>query len=106
MSFAQTLRHYVTIQQRSAGQDEVGQPVDTWTELAAVWADIRHLGGLETIKAGALTSIVSASIRMRYRDDLTSGMRVVYGPTTYEIESVLPDLARKQHVDLVCKVIA
>lgn len=105
-TFAQTLRHRVSIQQHVVGSDAIGQPVTTWQEFAPAWADIRNLRGIEAIKAGAVTSEVQASIRMRYRTDLTAAMRLVHGATTYEVLAVLPDEAGQQHVDLVCKVLS
>lgn len=94
----------VTIEQPEGGQDDVGQPNTGWDELAQVWADVRHQSGLESIRSGAEVSTVRASIRIRWRTDITSAMRVV-DPTsglTYEIKSVLLDQARR-HVDLVCE---
>ncbi|GAB3763483.1 hypothetical protein GCM10028796_17050 [Ramlibacter monticola] len=104
---AGTLNRQVTIQQPGATQDELGQPIPgDWTTLATVWANIRHLNGLETVKAGAETATVRASIRIRYRTDVTAAMRVVHGATTYQIKAVLPDEAGRQHVDLACEVVA
>ena len=61
---------------------------------------------IEAIKAGAVTSKVQTSIRLRYRTGITSGMRVVCGGVVYNILAVLPDLAGKGHVDLVCEVLS
>jgi SPP1 family predicted phage head-tail adaptor len=47
------LNRQITIMQPAAGQDAIGQPVTTWVGLATVWANVRHLNGVETIKAGA-----------------------------------------------------
>lgn len=96
------LNSRITIEQRTTTQDENGQPVETWTTVATVWAHIRHLGGLESIKADADVSILKASIRIRYRTGLDAGMRVVHGANTYDIETVLPDVSGNQHLDLVC----
>jgi len=100
-----SLNRRVTIQQPSASQDSVGQPENTWSTLATVWANVRMLNGTETIKADAQVSQAKASIRIRWRTDVTSAMRVVLGSTTYEIKAVLPDEAGKRHVDLACEVI-
>ena len=96
----------VVIKQPAAVQDAAGQPIPTWTTLATVWANIRSLNGLETIKGGAESSVAKASIRIRYRTDVTAAMRVVHGSTTYEIKAVLPDVEGRRHLDLVCEVIA
>ena len=100
------LNRKATLQHLVEGQDEAGQPVTTWANLATVWANIKHLSGVETIKANAETSAVKASIRIRYRTDLTAAMRVVHGATTYEIKAVMPDEAGREFADLVCEVVA
>lgn len=98
------LNRRINIERRATTQDALGQPSESWTLVAAVWADIRHLGGLESIKAGADTSVVRASIRIRYRTGLDAGMRVTHGADTYDVRAVLPDTARREYVDLVCEM--
>ena len=101
-----TLTWRCTLQQPATGQDATGQPLTGWVDVAQFWADIRATDGLEAIKAGAVTSKVQTSIRLRYRTGITSGMRVVCGGVVYNILAVLPDLAGKVHVDLVCEVLS
>jgi SPP1 family predicted phage head-tail adaptor len=45
---------------------------------------------------------VRASIRIRYRTDITAAMRVTDGSTVYQVKAVLPDSGR-QYLDLVCE---
>lgn len=97
------LNQRVTIERKAAGQDALGQPLMLWELVAAVWADIRHTAGLEVIKGGADTSIVRASIRIRYRTGLDAGMRVTHGTDTYDVRAVLSDVAGREYVDLVCE---
>lgn len=99
------LNSRVTIQQLTEGQDEIGQPVQVWTTLAEVWANVRTLNGVETIKAGAEMSAVKASIRIRRREDVTAAMRVLLGATTYQIKAVLQDEQTREWTDLACEVI-
>lgn len=98
------LRHRVTLQTLTTGQDEIGQPVTAWTDTATVWADVRYLSGLSAIKAGADVSLSKVSIRLRYRA-VNAGQRVKHGTVIYAIEAVLPD-AKRSFVDLVCEVVA
>jgi len=97
------LNSRITIQRLIDGQDEIGQPVSTWTDVATVWADVAHKSGLETIKADAPVSVVKASIRIRYRTDITAGMRVTLGSTHYDVMAALPDEGRREYTDLVCQ---
>ncbi len=100
-----SLNRLISIQAPGTAQDETGQLIESWAEVAAPWASILTTGGLETIRAGAVGTTVKTSIRVRYRLDLTAAMRVVHGATVYKILAVLPDEARRQHTDLVCEVI-
>ena len=100
------LRDRVTIQRKTAGTDAWGAPLpEAWETHATVWANVKHLSGSEAIKADAETSTVRASIRVRYRTDITAGMRVLIGLTVYQIEAVMPDMGRREFVDFACKAV-
>lgn len=97
------LRDRITIQRKTAGTDAWGAPLpEAWADYASLWSNIRFLSGTESIKAGADTSIVKASIRIRWRQDVTAGMRIVAGAAVYDIEAVLPG-QRREYVDLQAK---
>lgn len=98
------LNERAIIQQLASGQDALGQPVQTWSTVATVWANVRHLSGSETIRAGADSSAVKASIRIRHRSGLNAGMRVTVGSSVYGIASILP-AERKVYIDLVCELV-
>ena len=100
------LNRRCVLQAPGTAQDELGQPIPGWTDVATLWADIRMKSGLESIKAGAPVSVVQASIRVRYRAGITAGMRVVHNLTAYEILAVQPDVGGREYVDLVCQVVA
>lgn len=95
----------VQLLQENAGQDSIGQPVTAWTSVGDAWANIRHVSGAEFIRGGAQTAVATVSIRLRFRTDMTTAMRVQHGATLYEITAVLPDLQKRDHVDLTCKEI-
>lgn len=99
------LNRCVTLQAPGTTQDELGQPIPGWTDVATVWADIRMKSGLESIKAGASVSVVQASIRVRYKAGITAGMRVVHNLQAFNIVAVLPDVGGREYVDLVCEVV-
>lgn len=95
-----------TVQRKSAGVDEIGQPLpEAWELERTVWADVRNLNGTEAIKSGANVSTVSASIRIRWTTGIDAGMRVLAGGVVYEIKVVLPDMQRREFVDLVAEVV-
>lgn len=99
------LRNMVIIKAPPLTQDEAGGPTGAWTTVATVWADVRYLNGLETVKAGAETSTAKASIRLRRRTDVTAGMRVYFGATVFNILAVLPDEQDRERLDLACETV-
>lgn len=99
------LEHRVTIKRRVTGQGPIGQPVDSWVDVATVWAHIHNRSGAQAIRADKDTSIVQASIRIYRRDGLDASMRVHHRGTVYEIQAVLPDEARREFMDLVCRAV-
>jgi SPP1 family predicted phage head-tail adaptor len=101
-----SLNRRVSIVQPGAQTDQIGQPAPVWTELAPAWASVRYLSGVESLKADAVTATAKASVRIRYRDDVTTAMRVVFGALVFNITAVLPDERAREYVDLVCEVVA
>src|SRR3546814_420294 len=99
---AGTLNRQVTIQTPNTAKDEYNEPIGGWLDVCTLWADIRHLSGLETIKSNAEVSLVKSSIRIRYRAGITAAMRVLYGTTIYDIDAVLMDTHDREFIDLIC----
>lgn len=91
--------------QRKSGRDELGQPLNTWTEYAQVWGSVAQLHGIETVAGGTSIDSASASIRIRYRTDVTNGDRIVAlsaDGQIFNINSVMPNAATREYTDLVC----
>ena len=89
--------------QRSAGKDKIGQPIDAWTDIATVWADVLFQSGAEVMRAGADTAIVKCSIRIRARANLDTGVRVLFETKFYDVKSALPDNRDRRFMFLVCE---
>ena len=92
----------VTLQQQTGAVDAVGQPTDTWSNVCTIYADPRHLRGLESLRSGAPVSTVKASFRIRYRDGVHAGMRLLFNGIPYNILAVLPQ-GRREAIDLACE---
>ncbi len=99
---AGTLNTRITIQRRTGGEDAWGAPLPAgWEDVAKVWANVRHVSGSEMIRADADVSKVKASIRIRWRCGIDAGMRVLIGQSVYLVDAVLPDMQKREHVDIV-----
>lgn len=99
------LNTQVSIRRQEQVQTGGGQVVGQWVEHARVWGNVKFPSGIGSIKAGTDVSLVRASIRIRFREDIRSDMRVVAGGAVFDIKAVLPDLVSREYVDLVCQSI-
>lgn len=90
------------LQVQSVTQDDLGQPLTTWADVALVWANIMHISGVSAVKAGMDTSSVKTIIRIRYMAGLNAGMRVTHGADIYSIEAVITNKPTRT-IDLICK---
>lgn len=68
----------ITLQQRTATVDALGQGVETWTDVATVWASAQPLRGREFFAAGAMQSQADVRFGMLYRAGITGAMRVLW----------------------------
>lgn len=99
------LNSKITIQRRSDATNELGEHASGWTNVATdIWADVVKITGVQAIRTGLEMSVVRASIRIRYRTDITSKMRVVDGAEIYDIQAVMPNSAARDYTDLVCQI--
>lgn len=95
-----------SLRRHSTGQDAIGQPLTTWVEVGELWANVKHLTGVATLKAGAETSVTKVSIRVRFNSLVAPDMRLVHktNGTVYKILDTLPD-RRGGFIDLPCEVV-
>lgn len=104
MLTAGQLRNRVEFLRKTRVKDAAGQTLDEWVSMVTTWGDFRYQSGLATIKSDAQASIAKASLRIRYRTDITPDMVVQLDGQKFDIDAVLPDRAQRKFVDLVLKV--
>lgn len=87
------LRHRVDFQRLEIVQDSDGAQEESWVNSfpTMISAEIMPLSGRELIAADSVQSKVNTRIRIRYRPDIASKMRVVHRGNYYNIEAVIPD---------------
>lgn len=95
----------VTIQNEAPGAGSLRQQAGEWVDLGVFWADVRHLGGLETMRANSEVSVLRASVRMWYRPEIEAAMRLVHNGVTYGISSPPLRNADRRFMDLVCEAV-
>lgn len=103
---AGNLNRRVQIQQQAATQDAFGQPQQTWTTIATVWAIIDIQRGALLYETSEFISQVVYRITMRYSRSLVlkPNMRLVYVDAassvthTYEIQALWDDNAAHRQI--------
>lgn len=99
----------VTIETRTATQDaDTGRDIVTWTTLATVWAEVRDVlpSRDERVRQGLEVASRQTRIRIRYRTDVDSSMRVTVhrdGDTIYQIVGGPAVLGHKEGIELLCE---
>lgn len=92
----------ITIQQLTAdspAQNAYGEPSETWTTYATVWAEKLDVGGRERFQSSGRQAEVDTVFRMHYRTGITNKMRIYYNSTAYNI-LYINELGRKQYLEI------
>ena len=97
------MNHRVTLLKPSTARNAANERVGGWQTLPDLWANVLFQSGVEVMRAGAETSVVKCSIRIRQRKDVDASMRVRYQGADYDIKAVLPDSSDRDYMFLVCE---
>lgn len=84
------LNKRVRIERKTSAVDpSYGTPIDAWDFVAVAWCGMQDElpSRSEAVRNGVEISTQRARLRMRYRNDITSDMRVVVDGYTYHIVS-------------------
>ena len=87
------LRHRITLQQYTGSADDYGdirrQDDANWRTAAVVWAAVDPISGREFYAAEQAQSELSHKVRIRYRQGVKPGMRLLLGSRRLYIQSVI-----------------
>lgn len=80
------LRHHIKVFKSNGGRSPTGGPATpTWAHTLTLWAAMEFLSVKDVIASQAAKSEIVARCKLRYRQDISSGMRVEHQLQTYEI---------------------
>lgn len=101
------MKRRITLQKSESHRSPSGQIIYEWSDLAIVWAEIKGISGRELMASGAIFSEATVRIWTRYRDDITTANRILYGVPNirgqvYSILAVIPDTDYSR-LELLCK---
>ncbi len=90
---AGALDQRVTIQARTPGQDGRGQALDTWVDVATVWARVQPRRGRDFFAAAQDQATFDCTVWLRYRSDITAAHRLLWRGAPLSIEGQPVDVA-------------
>lgn len=97
-----SLDRRITLQRKSTVQNSTGEQIETWIDLAPVWASKKDLRGNERFAAQQIMAEVDTQFRIRYRAGLTPIDRVFYAGKYYDVKAVL-EIGRREGMDLMAQ---
>ena len=100
------LRHKARLEDADDSQDVQGTTKLAWSPRSTVWVSVTPISGKERLAAAAVASELTHRVRMRYRSDVTSRMRLVLvnrGNRVLKIVSVVNEGERDRYLELLCR---
>lgn len=89
---AARMRYRVTIQGVTTESDGQGGVIETWGDIATVWASIDTLNAYQKFQASQMQTPASHKIVMRHRADVTTANRLIFGERVFGVkEAIDPD---------------
>lgn len=109
MPTTNTLRHRVLLQRRATGADAAGQALQSWQDVATVWAAVEPIRGAEWFAAGQEQASADVRVTIRHRTDVTSAWRVVpsvgspYAGQPMDVQGMPIDVrGERRYLELMC----
>lgn len=99
------LRYRVSILKKTTGTDPDGYPIEEWVPIFIVWAEAKPIAGREYFTAAAVQAQHQVRFTMRYRNDITSDMRLRYDGQDYEIKAILDLGGRRTWLQVMGEVV-
>lgn len=82
------LRHEVALESAALTTDGLGGHIESWTEVATVFARIEPIGATSEFGAGQTRETATHRFTIRHRGDVASGMRFKVNGPIFEILTV------------------
>lgn len=97
------LNKRIVIEQKTTVDDDFGQPIETWSTFATVWASVEYQSGKEGFTADQLQAELITRFRIRYLANVTALMRVKFSGVVYDIQSVMNTNERDREMLILAK---
>lgn len=96
-----SLRHKITFQLNNEIKNEFNEITNVWADFTQVFAQIVPLRGDEKYQSQHLKTEVNHKIRVRYQDNLTSKMKIIYGDREFNIDSIINHYEKNKELQIM-----
>jgi SPP1 family predicted phage head-tail adaptor len=96
------LRHRVTLQSQQLADDLAGGDDVSFRNVATLWANVSTSGGREFFEAKKLVPELTHQVEIRYRADVTPGMRFVLRNSVLRIHAAPDPDERRTRLLCMC----
>jgi len=79
----------ITLQRKTVTENSYGEPVESWKDLATVWAEYMPARGAERYASMQTIGEIEIRWRIRYRSGLTPIDRIVYQGRVHNVTSII-----------------
>lgn len=99
------LNRRITFQRPTPSADFDGAGSDTWSDVVSVAAQVEDVLPSRAERLADVVNIGSrpARIRMRFRADITSDMRILFGERVMEIIAGPAEIGRREGLELMAQ---
>jgi len=99
------LRRKLHILEHTESRDAFGGVTHAWTLADVLWGEWLDTGGSEREEQGAVVADTDVTVRVRYRDDITTRQRVKDPSSGRQasIESITDEDGRRRVLTLQCR---
>jgi SPP1 family predicted phage head-tail adaptor len=94
----------VNLERYTLNQNDFGEPIETWSLIASVWASRAILSGNETFESDQTAALALYRFRMYYRSDLDATCRIVYEGRNYNIKFIA-EIGRREGLDITAELV-
>lgn len=102
------MRDRMTVSNSSTTRGPSGQPLETWTDGATIWAEIKGISGRELMTSGAEKAESTIRVWTRYRRDISAASRLIVLTGPYKgliLEVIGPPIPGEKgtRLEILCK---
>jgi SPP1 family predicted phage head-tail adaptor len=97
------LRRRLTLEQLDRVSDDGGGFTESWITVATLAADLRPIGGNESVEADRITGSVSHEVVLRYRPGVVPAMRFRLDTRIFQILAVIDVDERRRWLKCWCE---